>query len=123
MKKRKCSKTDIQCLGKRLKEIMRTEEAYRILPPKYNLWGEGGCRILAKTLAKVIDGKYGLLFQMSERSIILYIKKGICLMQKECENLMNLQNISIKKLANQLVFLLMEIKNEGNKWSERLKYD
>jgi len=54
---KKCSKTDMQCLGKRLKEIMRTEEAYKILPPKYNLWDEGGCRILARTLAKVIDGE------------------------------------------------------------------
>ena len=45
-----------EILGRKLKSSMRTSESYEILTEKYNTWGEGGCRILARALSPVISG-------------------------------------------------------------------
>ena len=43
--------------GECIKRCIRTKEGYQLLPDKYNLWDEGGCRILARSVKKVMGGQ------------------------------------------------------------------
>jgi len=44
-------------LGRKIKGCVRSKEGMKYLPVKYNVWDEGGCRILARALAEVIKGE------------------------------------------------------------------
>lgn len=61
----KTAQTDI---GQRLRAILNTEEAYKVLGPEVDTWISGGCGILAFALLEVLDMGEEDLFALVSRS-------------------------------------------------------
>lgn len=60
----------------RVKTCMRKAE--NILPEEYNAWSEGGCRILARSLARLTDGEVWTVLRENQPQHY-YMQKEGCL--------------------------------------------
>jgi hypothetical protein len=63
-------------LGNKLNKAMHTEAACNLLPEEYNTYSEGGCRILARALSKMIDGDIWTALYRNQAEHYLVEKDG-----------------------------------------------